>query len=136
MDKYERIEAAVRGQVPDRLPLSLWQHAHCQDQTAAGLARATLEMAATYDLDLVKLTPCGLYAVEDWAGDRIVYPGTESDPPYMEPALIEQPGFWRSLPELAPSAPALRRELKAIQMVAEGLAGTTPLMMTIFKALA
>jgi uroporphyrinogen decarboxylase len=53
----------------------------------------------------------------------------------MEPALIEQPGFWRSLPELGPSAPALRRELKAIQMVAEGLAGTTPLMMTIFSPL-
>jgi uroporphyrinogen decarboxylase len=135
MNKHQRIQAALRHQALDQVPLSLWRHAHREDRTAEGLARATLSLARTYDLDLIKLTPSGLYAVEDWAGDQIVYPGTEHDPPYLrEPAVVD-PARWRQLPELDPLSGALARELEAIRLVAAGLGGHTPLLMTVFSPL-
>jgi uroporphyrinogen decarboxylase len=135
MDRRTRIQAALCGQPVDRLPLSLWRHYHCEDRTAQALAKATLSLAGEYDLDLVKLTPCGLYAVEDWAGGHVVYPGNDYDPPYLDTLAVTNPADWRRLPSLEPSAGALGRELAAIRLVAEGLAGATPFMMTVFSPL-
>jgi uroporphyrinogen decarboxylase len=135
MDKASRIQAALQGRSVDRVPLSLWRHFHHQDRTPQGLARATLALAKAYDLDLVKLTPSGLYAVEDWAGARIVYPGTAHAAPYLRslPALDAQQ--WRRLPLLGPTAGALGRELEALRLVLAGLAGSTPCMMTVYSPL-
>jgi uroporphyrinogen decarboxylase len=99
------------------------------------LAGATLTLARDYDLDLVKLTPCGLYAVEDWAGRHVVYPGNDYDPPYLDTLAVTSPADWPRLLPLEPSAGALGRELAAIRLVAEGLAGATPFMMTLFSPL-
>jgi uroporphyrinogen decarboxylase len=135
MNKYERIQATLRHEPTDRVPLSLWRHFHRQDRSAPDLAEAPLALADEYDLDLVKLTPSGLYAVEDWAGDRIVYPGTEANPPYLASPAIAEPGAWRRLPALDPAAGALGRELETIRLVAAGLDGSRPFVMTIFSPL-
>jgi uroporphyrinogen decarboxylase len=135
MDKRARVEAALRRDAVDRVPLSLWRHYHRQDRTAQALADATLDLARDYDLDLVKLTPSGLYAVEDWAGDEIVYPGTEHDPPVLRHPVVAGSGDWRRLSVLQPSSGALGRELRAIRLVAGGLQDGTPLLMTVFSPL-
>jgi uroporphyrinogen decarboxylase len=135
MDKHERIRAALHGEAVDRVPLSLWRHYHCADRTAGGLATATLELARAYDLDLVKLTPCGLYAVETWAEGCIDYPGTEHDPPVLKTPAVANPAGWRQLPSLEPASAALGRELESIGLVAAGLNGSTPIMMTVFSPL-
>lgn len=135
MDKHTRILAALQGRPVDRVPLSLWRHDHCMDRTPQGLAEATLALAHAYDLDLVKLTPCGLYAVEDWAGASITYPGTEHDPPFLPIPAVAEPAGWRRLSPLAPEHGALGRELAAIRLVAAGLGGETPFLMTVFSPL-
>ena len=135
MDKHERVRAALGGQTVDRVPLSLWRHFHRRDRTPHDLAAASLALARTYDLDLVKLTPSGLYAVEDWAAGQITYPGTEHEPPYLRAPAVGEPAGWRRLAELAPEEGALGRELETIRLVARGLGGETPFMMTIFSPL-
>jgi uroporphyrinogen decarboxylase len=135
MDHRDRIQAALRQEAVDRVPFSLWRHFHREDRTAQGLAAATLDLARKYDLDLIKLTPSGLYAVEDWAQGRIIYPGTDDDPPFLRAPAIPRPAAWRHLPPLAPHTGALARELEAIGLVAAGLAGSRPVLMTIFSPL-
>ncbi len=135
MDKRQRIQAALQGEAVDRVPLSLWRHYFCQDRTASGLAEVTLALAREYDLDLVKLTPCGLYAVEDWAGECISFPETEHEPPFLHVAAVTDPSAWRRLPIQEPMQGALGRELEAIHLVAAELRGETPFMMTIFSPL-
>ncbi|MFN2168347.1 MAG: uroporphyrinogen decarboxylase family protein [Anaerolineae bacterium] len=135
MDHNSRVRAALRHEAIDRVPYSLWRHYHRQDRTPQGLAAATLELARTYDLDLVKLTPSGLYAVEVWAGGHIVYPGTDHEAPYLSAPAVIRPEEWRQLRPLDPHAGALARELEAIGLVAAGLAGSRPLLMTIFSPL-
>jgi uroporphyrinogen decarboxylase len=135
MDKRTRVQAALRRQPVDRLPFSLWRHYHCEDRSAWALAAATLALAREYDFDLIKLTPCGLYAVEDWANRHVVYPGNDYDPPYLETPAVASPEDWGRLSTLDPTAGALGRELAAIRLVADGLAGKTPFMMTVFSPL-
>jgi uroporphyrinogen decarboxylase len=135
MDRHQRIKAALRHEPVDRVPLSLWRHFHCEDRTPQGLAKATLSLAREYDLDLVKLTPCGLYAVEDWAGERIAFPGTDHAAPYLPRPAVASPTSWRRLQVLEPTAGALSRELEAVRLVAAGLGGETPFLMTVFSPL-
>jgi uroporphyrinogen decarboxylase len=135
MDKGSRIQAALQGQAVDRVPLALWRHYHQEDRTPQALAQATLAMALAYDLDLVKLTPSGLYAVEDWAGSQIVYPGTAHDPPCLCGPAVAEAGEWRHLPLLDPRTGALGRELEALRLVVVGLAGQAPCLMTVFSPL-
>ena len=91
MDKWERVRAALWGETLERAPLALWRHFHREDRDAATLARVSAEFARRYDIDLVKLTPSGLYAVEDW-GAEIVYPDTETEPPYLARPAVVEPG--------------------------------------------
>jgi uroporphyrinogen decarboxylase len=135
MNKQQRIQAVLRGDIVDRPPLTLWQHYHREDRTPVGLATPTLSLANEYDLDLVKLTPSGLYAVEDWAANQIFYPGSDHDPPFLSTPVVAKPAEWRRLAALDPARGALGRELEAIRLVAAGLGGETPLVMTIFSPL-
>jgi uroporphyrinogen decarboxylase len=135
VDRRQRIKAALRHEPVDRVPLSLWRHFHREDRAPQKLAEATLSLAHGYDLDLVKLTPCGLYAVEDWAGERIVFPGTDHDAPYLAQPAVANPAGWRRLSVLEPAAGALGRELETVRLVAAGLGGETPFLMTVFSPL-
>jgi uroporphyrinogen decarboxylase len=135
MDKHERIQAALRGEAVTPTPLCLWRHYFCQDRTAQGLAEVTLALAREYDLDLVKLTPCGLYAVEDWAGEQIEFPDSEHKAPYLRGPAVNRPADWRQLSPLDPDSGALGREMEAIRLVSAGLGGETPFVMTIFSPL-
>jgi uroporphyrinogen decarboxylase len=135
MDKRQRIQAALQKKAVDRVPLSLWRHFHREDRSARDLATATLSLARKYDLDLVKLTPCGLYAIEDWAGSDITYPGTDHEPPYLLNPALTQPEDWGRLSVLEPATGALGRELEAIRIATASLKHNTPCLMTIFSPL-
>ncbi len=134
MNKRERVLAALGGEPVDRPPLALWRHFHQEDRDPDALARATAAFAQRYDLDLVKLTPSGLYAVEDW-GPEIVYPGTLSDPPYLAQPLIQSHKEWAQLNPLDPHSGALGRELAALQRTRQLLGPDVPLLMTVFSPL-
>lgn len=135
MNKHQRIQAALRGEAVTPAPLSLWRHYFCRDRTAQGLAEVSLALAREYDLDLVKLTPCGLYAVEDWAGEQIEFPDLEHKAPFLYTPVVTHPAGWRRLSPLDPNSGALGREILAIRLVSTGLGGETPFVMTVFSPL-
>jgi uroporphyrinogen decarboxylase len=140
MDKFERVRAALWGNPVDPPPLSLWRHFHQRDRDPSTLAEATAAFARRYDLDLVKLTPSGLYAVEDW-GAEIVYPvdqdpaspDTATQAPYLAQPAIAEARDWRTLRQHGTAA--LDRELQAIRLTRERLGPDWPMVMTIFSPL-
>jgi uroporphyrinogen decarboxylase len=132
MDKWERISSALRGEPVDQVPLALWRHFHREDRDPVTLAQISAEFARRYDLDLVKLTPSGLYAVEDWGAD-IVYPDTETDAPVLARPAVTKPEEWRELRQI--STMALERELTAIRLTRLHLGQDWPMVMTIFSPL-
>lgn len=134
MSKWERVEAVLRGEEVDRVPIALWKHYHLQDRAPGQLAEVTLALHRQFDTDLIKLTPSGLYPIQDW-GATIRF-GTDDDflPLAMQP-VVASADEWETLPRLDVTKGALRRELEMIHHVAAGLDGTAPFIMTIFNPL-
>jgi len=134
MTKWERIEAALHGGEVDRVPISLWKHYHLQDRAPGQLAEVTLALHRRFDTDLIKLTPSGLYPIQDW-GAAIQFGQDDDFLPLVAHPVINSADEWEALPRLDVNKGALRRELEAIHQVAAGLDGSAPLMMTIFSPL-
>jgi uroporphyrinogen decarboxylase len=134
MSKWERVEAALRREEVDRVPIALWKHYHLQDRAPGQLAEVTLALHRQFDTDLIKLTPSGLYPIQDW-GATIRF-GTDDDfLPLAVPPVVASADEWETLPRLDVTKGALRRELEMIHHVAAGLEGTAPCIMTIFNPL-
>ena len=134
MSKWERVQAALAKAPVDRVPISLWKHYHLQDRAPGQLAQVTLALYRQFDIDLIKLTPSGLYFIQDW-GATIRFGQDDDTPPLPVEPVIAQPEDWTALPRLDVHSGALRRELEAIQQLAAGLNGEAPFVMTLFSPL-
>ena len=133
MNKRERVYTALEGQPVDRVPLSLWRHFHKQDQTPAGLASATLAFYHQYDFDLIKLTPSGLYAIEDW-GAQISQSKDDDHPPKLKKPVVTDPADWRDLAGLNPTDGTYSEVLEAVTLIKNQLnEEDAPVLMTIFS---
>lgn len=135
MNKRERVYAALEGQPVDRVPLSLWRHFHKQDQTPAGLASATLAFYKRYNFDLIKLTPSGFYAIEDW-GAQVNLSKDDDQPPTLKKPVIKKPEDWRNLTTLSTTVGSYGQVLEAIKLVTGQLdKEDAPVLMTVFSPL-
>lgn len=134
MSKWQRVEAALHGDVVDRVPISLWKHYHLQDRAPRRLAEATLALYRQFDSDLIKLTPSGLYPIQDW-GAVIRFGRDDDTAPQTVQSVIREPDDWKQLPLLDIHNGALARELEMIHHVSQMLQNEAPCMMTIFSPL-
>lgn len=135
MDKRSRVYAALEGLPVDRVPISLWRHFYKQEQTATGLASATLAFYNRYKFDLIKLTPSTLYSIEDW-GAQIVYSKTDEQPSFLKKSVIKKPADWRNLTTLRGTDGAYGQVLEAIKLVKNQLTDAdAPMLMTVFTPL-
>ncbi len=138
MTPRERVEAAVQGERPDRVPIALWRHFPRDDQTAEGLARATVEFQRAYRWDLVKVTPASGYPAEAWGARLEPADNPEGTRTYLQ-RPVRRPDDWAALPELDPDAnPVLSRELRALALVREALrrdGDDAPVLQTVFSPL-
>ncbi len=133
MNKCERVYAALEGQSVDQVPLSMWRHFHKQDQTPAGLASATLAFYHKYDFDLIKLTPSGFYAIEDW-GAHISLSKDDDTPPRLKKPVIKDPEDWGQLTTLNPIEGSYGAALETIRLVTDQLdKDDAPVLMTVFS---
>ena len=133
--KRERVAAALAGQVVDRPPLSMWRHFYEREESAQGLAEATLDFQRRFDWDFMKVNPRAQYHVEDW-GSRYHYTGD----PYLAPTPTHFPvgsaEDWGMLKPLDPRQGSLGEHLHALRLIAQGLKGEVPFVMTVFTPLA
>jgi uroporphyrinogen decarboxylase len=135
VNKRERVYAALEGQPVDRVPLSLWRHFHKQDQKPTSLASATLAFYKKYNFDLIKLTPSGFYAIEDW-GAQINLSKDDEQPPTLKKPVIKKPEDWRNLTTLSSTTGSYGEALEAIKLVTSQLdKEDAPVLMTIFSPL-
>jgi uroporphyrinogen decarboxylase len=134
MTHRERIEAAVRGERPDRVPVALWRHFPQDDQRADKLAQAHIAFYRAYDPDLLKVTPASGYYGDDW-GLRAGYkPNREGTRTYGE-RPVKKAGDWERLKQLDVTQGAHGRELNAIRQVVEAVASEVPVLETVFSPL-
>jgi len=129
--KRARIEAALAGERPDRLPVGMWVHFPDIDDDIERLARATIEFYERYDLDWIKVTPRMASAIEDWGAKLGGYHPARGYY-FITDRPVKTAGDWRRLPYVPPDAPAQGRQLELLRMV-RALAGPeVPVLATLF----
>lgn len=131
----ERIQAAMRGELIDRLPVALWRHFPMDDQSPGALAKATLHFQQTYDFDLVKVTPASSFCLKDWGVQDEWRGHTEGTRQYTR-RVIRGPMDWERLPILDPAFGHLAAQLDCLRMIRAELDPETPLLQTVFSPLA
>jgi uroporphyrinogen decarboxylase len=134
MSKWDRVEAALRGDAVDRVPISFWRHYFVQEWAPARLAELTLGLYRQFDLDLIKLTASGSYPIQNW-GPAIRFSRDDNVPSQYVGAAVASADEWERLPRLDVTRGSLGRELETIRHLAAGLDGTAPFLMTIYSPL-
>jgi uroporphyrinogen decarboxylase len=131
---WERVRAALKGEETDRVPISLWRHWPLEDETPQGLAAATIRWQQDYDFDLVKLTPTGTYGIEDWGAETTYVPNDHGVRTIVQYGVtsVDQ---WPGLEALEVTRGYLGNQIAAVQLVAEELQDSVPILQTIFSPL-
>jgi uroporphyrinogen decarboxylase len=130
----ERIQACLKGEIPDRTPIALWRHFPVDDQNPETLAESTLHFQNTYDFDIVKVTPASSFAVKDWGVEDKWMGDAEGSRRYTK-RIIHKPGDWEKLSVLDPNSPHLAGQLYCLRLLRKNLSPETPLIQTIFNPL-
>lgn len=105
MTPTERVSGVLKGRMPDRPPFSFWHHFHDENQPAVKHASSTMDYQRRYHLDFVKVM---------------------SDYPYPKAAK----GQWY---ELKPVDSPFPEQLKALELIRDGLAGQKYFLETQFN---
>ena len=133
MTHWERVRAALEGDEVDRPPVSMWRHFYGQEASAQGLAEAMLAFQHQFDWDFMKVNARASYHAEDW-GVKLRF--SESDSRGHQPVdwPVKQAKDWEAIQPLAIHRGVLGEQLEALRLIAEGLDGQAPFVMTVFTA--
>ncbi len=130
----ERIQACLKGEIPDHTPIALWRHFPVDDQNPETLAASTLHFQGVYDFDIVKVTPASSFAVKDWGVDDKWMGDAEGSRRYTK-RVIQKPRDWEKLEPLDPTSPHLAGQLDCLRLLKKNLPAETPIIQTIFNPL-
>jgi uroporphyrinogen decarboxylase len=134
MNKLERVEAALRGEEVDRVPISFWGHDYLREWTVDGLAEAMVGNYRTYDWDFVKVNPRASYHVEDW-GATLSRPTDPNESPTFLTWPVNETVDWRRLRPLEQDKGVLGEQMRALRLIRDGLQGEAYFIQTIFSPL-
>ncbi|HXH62507.1 MAG TPA: uroporphyrinogen decarboxylase family protein, partial [Fimbriimonadaceae bacterium] len=134
MTHRQRIEAVIRGEKADRIPVALWRHFPHDDLTADGLARAVIAFQKKFDFDIVKVTPASSYPAEAWGGKLEHLNNEEGTRGHIE-RVVKMASDWTGLGPQGLDNAVLARELDALTMVREGVGDDVHVLQTIFSPL-
>ena len=132
MTRWERVRAALKGQDVDQVPVSMWRHFFAKETSAGHLAQAMLDFESQFDWDFMKVNPRASYHVEDW-GVKVKYAGYA--PPKVIETPIKTPADWLKLEVLDVNRGVLAKHLTSLEIIARGLKGEVPFLMTVFTPL-
>jgi uroporphyrinogen decarboxylase len=130
--KRARIEAALAGERPDRVPVGFWQHFPTLDDNVDAFVRATLEAFERYDLDFIKLTPRMPTAILDW-GVKLGTFHPHRGFYFASERGVTEPDQWLALERIAPDAGSQAPQLEALRKVRAAAGPDVPVLMTLFS---
>jgi uroporphyrinogen decarboxylase len=134
MTKRERLEATIRGEAADRVPVALWRHFPVDDQDPNELAASTLAFQRQYDFDFIKVTPASSFCVRDW-GVEDYWLGNEEGTREYSHHPVRFPEHWSALPRLEPDQGALGAQLRCLELIHQAVGDEVPFIQTIFNPL-
>jgi len=131
MTRRERVQAALRGEAVDRVPLSFWQHNFVTENSAQGLADETLRLARTFAWDYLKPQSRAQGFAEMWG---LTYrPSTDRAREFVvtHAPLADAADVARLAP-VDPRRGALGEQLEALRLIRAAIGADTPIIWTVF----
>jgi uroporphyrinogen decarboxylase len=132
MSKKDRINATMRNEPVDRIPVSLWRHFYECEETAEGLAGAMLAWQAKYDWDWMKVNPRASYHVEGW-GVKLQFSGQPLVKPVVTDVPIKSVRDWGKLRPLGFDSGPLDEQLEVMERLCEALGDKVYALETVFN---
>ncbi len=131
MTRFELVREALLGELPEHIPLSLWQHHPERDRTAEGLATAEIDLHRRFQHDLLKISFHGRYPVVDW-GCEAVYEGAVSGSTVCKSCRVRDVSDWETIEPVDVNAGEFGEQVRAVEMIHRYAQDTVPTMATIF----
>jgi uroporphyrinogen decarboxylase len=131
MNKKERVDAALRGDPVDRVPVSLWGHDFEREWGAQSLMEAMVENYTRYDWDFLKVNPRACYHVEGW-GARYRPSGEKYQQPVFESTPVKSASDWKRLRPLEPDRASFGEQLRVLQLLDHSVGFEAYIVQTIF----
>jgi uroporphyrinogen decarboxylase len=131
MNKKERVDAALRGDVVDRVPTSMWGHDYTREWNVHTFVEATVENFTRYDWDYMKVNPRAVYHVQDW-GVKARPSGEPYKGPVFESSPIRGASDWKRIRPLEPDQGVLGEQLRALQLINHSIGYDAYFVQTIF----
>ena len=135
MTHTERIDALLKGEPVDRLPVSFWRHFYLAERSGQGLAQAMLYFWRRYQWDFLKVNPRSTYQAEAW-GVEPKYGPDEHSKEELGEWPVKETSDWSCITPLPPTEGVFAEQLDALQRLKAGLAGECYFIQTVFSPLA
>ncbi len=133
MSKRERVDAALRGEPVDRVPVAAWRHFIPAERSVEALTRASLAHVETFDWDWLKLNPRATYYAEAW-GNRYDFGDYAGVYPRLLEGAFDKPADLNRLAPVSLDHRAFVEQLNLVRAVRAGI-GDTHFIQTVFSPL-
>lgn len=134
MDKRERLEKTIAGEVTDRLPVALWRHWQGDDQRAADLARAHHDFQQQFDWDMLIVAPPSNFMLTGY-GLQDEWRGASSGKRDIIKTPINRSLAWTDLRPLDPNKGDFAKQIQCLQLLRDALGQEQPLLQIIYSPL-
>ena len=134
MDKRERLEKTIAGELTDRVPVALWQHKPGDDQRAADLARSHVDFMQAYDWDFLTVVPSRHYMVIDY-GLQDAWQGAVSGHRDIIKTPVQRSLHWTDLRPIDPNRGQFGKQIQCLQLIHNALSPETPVIQMVYSPL-
>ena len=133
LSKRERVDATLKGEAVDRVPVSAWRHFIDEERDPESLARISLKQFTDFDWDWLKINPRATYYAEAW-GNRYDFDHYDSVLPELIDGPLNTPADLDKIQPVNPTAGVFAEQLDLTQRVKAGI-GDAHFLQTVFSPL-
>lgn len=130
----ERVTRILSGNRPDLPAVAAWNHFYAREATAEELAEVMLGFQREYDWDFMKINPRAGYFVEDW-GVKFQFGGRPGGKHLRLNSVVNTADDWLKIKPLDPIAGSYGEQLRAVELIRDGLNGKLHFFQTVFSPL-
>ena len=133
--KIDQLHAVMKGEDLEHTPHAVWRHFPVDDLYAERLAKKQLAYNEKFDSIVMKVSPNGRYCVTDWGCEIDFDEKKLSGSAFCTSYRVKSMDDWTTLEELDVNDGMFGEQLKALDLIREGLKDDTPFVETIFNPL-
>jgi uroporphyrinogen decarboxylase len=133
ISKRERVDAALRGQTVDRVPVAAWRHFIPAERYPSTLAQASLQDFFAFDWDWLKVNPRATYYAEAW-GNRYDFDRYHGVLPELIDGPLNSPQDLAKIDMVSGVAGVFAEQLDLVRRIKAGIKGAH-FLQTVFSPL-